>query len=539
MRKGFDFLRQFPKRMKKVGAYAVLMKNSIQKGTWKTFHFGDFDEQLNLLFSAMLFIMEESLKEKSCTIDDIGNFLDQINKDHFKKPLSYDDCKDLARFIVNIILSNDGSTMYFTGFDFELGEPTTININFVGNKIVYLEGEVKRTSYFLTEDGYDLLLSTLEVEANMQLTIQEMIFKLHIEKSSYDKAAEDIRQIFNLLRIQCQKIEEAMNKIRKNALTFSTVDYGTIVEDNLSMVEDTKDRFTDYRQRISEIIDEVEEKGISVKKLDVEETERLVHLRQIEGYLNRSIDEHQRILNSHFDLKRLYDKELEDLTRMTMIKRFNLRTSLYDEVLQKPSHLEQMDNFLRALFVKKSEKIYNINKALELQKPIRNRTEEEDFITSDDEANDESYEVEKKRIKLEKYRASLRILLEHAKNGGTSLYKLKTELSEDELASLLPSVDIFKEIMLDLLQEGEIDVEAWRSEHEENFVFESFDFRLSHLLLEILSSEKLWRPLKKISIYKAGSSHIEEESIVTFCGILGEDGRFKTISCSNVIIEVV
>jgi len=536
----YDFLRQFPKRMKKVGAYAILMKNSTQKGSWKTFHFGDFDEQINLLFSAMLYIMEESLKEKSCTIDDIGSFLDQINMIYFKKPLSYEDCKDLARFIVNIILSNDGSTMYFNGYDYDKNQSTPININFVGNKIVYLEGEVKRTSYFLTEDGYDLLLSTLEVEANMQLTIQEMIFKLHIEKSSYDKAVEDIRQIFNLLRIQCQKIEEAMNKIRKNALTFSTVDYGMIVEDNLAMVEDTNQRFLDYRKRISEIIADIEEKGISIKKLNAEETERLQHLRQIESYLGRSIDEHQRILNAHFDLKSLYDKELEDLTRMTMIKRFNLRTSLYDEVLKNHSHLEQMDEFLRALFVKSPRKIYNINKSLELQKPIRNRTEEGDFLTAIDDYGDESYEIEQKRMKLEKYRKALKILIEQAKDGGTSLYKLKMELSEDELATLLPTVGIFKEILLELLQEGEIDVEAWRREQEESFVFESFDFRLSHLLLDILASEKLWHPLKKISIYKVvGSAHLEEETIVTFFGILGDDGRLKTISCSNVIIEAV
>ena len=32
----YDFLRQFQTRMKKVGAYAVLFKNSLAKTTWKT-----------------------------------------------------------------------------------------------------------------------------------------------------------------------------------------------------------------------------------------------------------------------------------------------------------------------------------------------------------------------------------------------------------------------------------------------------------------------------------------------------------------------
>lgn len=68
-----------------------------------------------------------------------------------------------------------------------------MNISYVSNEIVYLDSDVKRTSYRLTEDGYNLLLSTLEIENNMKLTIHEMIFKMHLEKQSYDKAVDEIK----------------------------------------------------------------------------------------------------------------------------------------------------------------------------------------------------------------------------------------------------------------------------------------------------------------------------------------------------------
>ena len=32
----YEFLKDFPRRMKNVGLYAVLIQNSIQKTTWKT-----------------------------------------------------------------------------------------------------------------------------------------------------------------------------------------------------------------------------------------------------------------------------------------------------------------------------------------------------------------------------------------------------------------------------------------------------------------------------------------------------------------------
>ena len=56
-----------------------------------------------------------------------------------------------------------------------------MHISYVANRIVYLDQEVRRTSYYLTDDGYNLILSTLEIENNMKLTIHEMIFQMHLE----------------------------------------------------------------------------------------------------------------------------------------------------------------------------------------------------------------------------------------------------------------------------------------------------------------------------------------------------------------------
>ena len=47
----YEFLKNFPRRMKNVGLYAVLIQNSAQKMSWKQFGFSKFDEQLNLIFA--------------------------------------------------------------------------------------------------------------------------------------------------------------------------------------------------------------------------------------------------------------------------------------------------------------------------------------------------------------------------------------------------------------------------------------------------------------------------------------------------------
>ncbi|MDE6916236.1 MAG: hypothetical protein K2P39_05500, partial [Lachnospiraceae bacterium] len=108
----YEFLKQFSRRMKHVGMYALLLQNSSAKTTWKQYGFLNADEQVNMIFAVMLYIMEQSLREESCTMDDIGAYIDDLNSGCFQKNMSYDACKKLGDFVVNVILSNEGRAMY-------------------------------------------------------------------------------------------------------------------------------------------------------------------------------------------------------------------------------------------------------------------------------------------------------------------------------------------------------------------------------------------------------------------------------------------
>ena len=41
----YEFLKQFPKRMKHVGMYGLLLQNSAQKQTWKNYGFIKFNDE--------------------------------------------------------------------------------------------------------------------------------------------------------------------------------------------------------------------------------------------------------------------------------------------------------------------------------------------------------------------------------------------------------------------------------------------------------------------------------------------------------------
>lgn len=311
-----EFLKQFSQRMKHVGRYAILLQNSSSKTTWKQYGFIKMEEQINLIFAVLLYIMEQSLKEDVCTVDDIGAYIDNLNMQYFEKNLRY------------------------------------------------------------------------------------------------DKAVDEIKNVFQMLRIQMQKIQEAMGRIRRNALNYSVTEYETILHENLDTISDTKQKFQNYREIVKARVKEFEEMDLNVKKLDSEEEEKLGNLRIIEQYLNRTIDEHQRILGSHLDLKSLYTHELEQLSQMSLIKRFSFRNDFFDQILEHPEGLGNLDLFLRPLFISDPTKIYNLKKVTELQRPISRKRPEEEAEVMDFGKDEWQRELEKQqREKLAKYEKSLNYLI--------------------------------------------------------------------------------------------------------------------------------
>ena len=537
----YEFLKNFPKRMKNVGLYAILIQNSLQKTTWKQYGFLSADEQFNMIFAVMLYIMEQSLKEENCTMDDIGAYIDTINVQYWNKNMTYEDCRQLGDFIVNVILSNEGRVMHFDGFNFEQNAYQIMHISYVANKIVYVENELKRTSYYLTDDGYSLLLSTLEIENNMKLTIHEMIFQMHLEKQSYDKAVDEIKNVFNLLRIQLQKIQEAMGKIRRNALNYSVRDYEEILLENLDTISDTKQKFQNYREMVKSRARELEEENINVKRLSEKEEEKLGHLREIEMYLNRTIDEHQKILNNHFDLKALYTRELEDLTQMSLIRRFPLRTGLYDKILERPEALENLDYFLRPLFNQDTKKVYNLNKAFQLQRPVRKTTEEDigEELDFDEERWQEEQET-LRREKMKRYETCLGFLLERAcETGEISLETLGKEIENQpsDQEKLIPNVEIFKEVMVELIKNREIDIPALKKERSQFIQDQGGEFQLNEMLLNLTDEYSVTQGTGG-NILKVETYRIEDGSIVEFHDVVNENGDRKRIRCSNVLIRV-
>lgn len=528
----FNFLERFERRMKHAGLFSVLVKNSYQKGTWKNFGIESFEEQINLIFSVLLYIMEQSLKEEICTIDDITSYVDELNMRYYHRALTYGDCKELADFIINVVLCNEGKAMYFKGYNYTNQEYEEIHISFLQNRVVYLDGDIRRTSYSLTNDGYSMLLSTLELEGNMKLTIHEMIFKLHLEKATYDKAVDEVKNIFNELRIRLQNMQEAMARIKRNVLEYSVKEYQQLLEDNMTSLDQTSIKYEAYRQTVIQRVQELEEKDINLQKLEEKDLENLSYLKVIEEYLGRAIDELQRLMIAHFDYKNLYASELEAVSSMSMVKRFSLRAEVYDRILDDVSLLGQVHEFMKPVYQAPIKKTYNLNKALQLQKIAKKESDvEEEMMEFDEEAWEEERKEKIKR-KLKKYQKSLTTMVGLAyEKSGITLKEMKQLCDENpELQDqLIPTAEIFREIIIELLKSKQINLSELQKEQKEIVLETPTEFQLNLSLLDMMGQDSKLSKLGFIQVMK-----VDGDEKVCFEHVLSSDQKRKKIICSNV-----
>lgn len=531
-----DFLNQHHIRMKKIGSYSLLFRNSISKRTWDKYGFIEGYEQDNLVFSVLLYIMEQSLKEEICTIDDIGEFIDEINSIYYKKSISYENCKELSEFIVNVILCDEGKAMYFKALNYKIAEYEDINVSFLKNSMEYIEG-VRRVSYSLTDEGYELILSTLEVEESLKLTIQEIIFKLHLDKASYDKALDDMKNIFNNMRRRVQKMEDDIRRIKESPLTYSVDEYKSMMEGNIEILNENKKKFLAHKLAIEEKIQVFEEKDIHIKDLNEEEMENLMNLRIINEYLGRTIDEEQRILKSHFDLKRIYGEELENISKMALIERFDIKKEVFNKILENPNKLDNIHLLFSSLFTRNPDKNYNLNKAFQFQQPVRAKGNEEDEeILSFNEEDIIEAENKKKLERIEKCNKIIELILEFAcEKEKITLSEINNKIKESEVLKdvLIPTVEIFREVIIEMLKVRDINIKELQEERKTSIDNNEIEFQLNKSILEIIDRNDLLSNILEIRINK-----VEFGEDIKLEHVKDENGDYKNFICSDIVFEV-
>ena len=229
--------------------------------------------------------------------------------------------------------------------------------------------------------------------------------------------------------------------------------------------------------------------------------------------------------------------ELETISKMALIERFNFRNEVYEKILDNPNMLENIDIFLRPLLKRELPKKYNINKSLEYQKNINKDYSEEDEELSFEEI-DFIDEINKKKIeKLKKYNDVITLILELSmKQGGISLREIQELIKESNelMEKLIPIVEIFREVIIEMLKNRNININEIREERKNAIENGEIEFQLNKSILEVLDNNSELNIIKEININK-----LIDKDDIKFEGVKTEDGEFKNFICSDILFESI
>ena len=104
---------------------------------------------------------------------------------------------------------------------------------------------------------------------------------------------------------------------------------------------------------------------------------------------------------------------------------------------------------------------------------------------------------------------------------------------EAEKLLLIPEVDIFKEIMVELIKAREINLIALRKEKSEYIVEQTLDFQLNEMILNLVDEKTDRAGITRILI-----SRTPDNNVVEFQDVMDGTGNLKTIRCSDVEIRI-
>ena len=189
-----------------------------------------------------------------------------------------------------------------------------------------------------------------------------------------------------------------------------------------------------------------------------------------------------------------------------------------------------VDKIFNPLFVGHVDKIFNPEKMLEYQKKIKKNSEEAEDVELDFDEEEYNREKERQRLeRLEKYSNSIEVILNKLlESGQLNLRMLSRECSDDERKKLIPTMEIFREVVIEFLTEGVIDIDELRKEQTEYLMDTSEGFVLNEMLLAIMEDRR-YKRIKKIHIFP-----VEGEDYVYFRDVTDEMGNMKNLKCSNV-----
>lgn len=105
-------------------------------------------------------------------------------------------------------------------------------------------------NYQLTDQGYDLLFRTKEVEQEISFTIEELKLRELIKRKNYQKAIGQSANLVQMVRQKKNDIRQFVQKVRENIYEVNIEEFERLVAGTYTLLEEEYSMMSEIREMI-------------------------------------------------------------------------------------------------------------------------------------------------------------------------------------------------------------------------------------------------------------------------------------------------
>jgi len=527
-----EFLEGFEQRMQLVAAIDSIISRGNRKMEFeRLFEHGQLD---NIIFSVLVFIMERTLTEdEDCTMDSIANFIAQIIPD-YSLNLTLDVIRKLTEYVIKDILQNGGEARYYPVMKYGKGMEQ-LRIRLIDDKLIDDQrGYV--LNYQLTDQGYDLLFRTKEVEQEISFTIEELKLRELIKRKNYKKAIGQSSNLVQMIRQKKNDIRQFTQKVRESIYDVNIEEFERLVSSTYTLLEEEYGMMNEIRGMIVLSEDRLKEEENTRGALDEQMTKARSEIAVIRRNINLTISEQKELILERLSLSRIYKETIADSFALSRARYYDL-----EQVILKPlekceeNDISSLWQLLNPLLKPNQDRTLNL---LALFEPQARLKQEETIV--------QSIVVEELGEDRELQRISqindcniefIRSILEFAdrKRESFRFGELFHDLKSDEnVFEKLTADDLMFKTMLKLYDIAVIDILKWKTQQGDVVANATGELDVSYCLYRIEYTHPDLFGIKRLEISKPDEQLFVQE-IETH---IGEEMFSRRIAISDFRIEV-
>jgi hypothetical protein len=526
------FLEGFEKRMQIMAAIdSIVNRYNRNMDMERLFERGHLD---NVIFSVLVFIMERTLSEdEECTMDSISTFLREIIP-AYHPDFPAENLRPLAEYIIKDILQNGGEARYYPVMKYGEGL-SPIRIRLIDDKLKDSENGYTIT-YQLTNQGYDLLFRTKEVEEEISFTIEELKLRELIKRKNYKKAISQSANLRQMIRQKRNDISQFIQKIRENIYEVDIREYENLVSSTYALLEEEYGTMNEIRDMIVLSEQRLQEEERARGQLDEEMKKARREIAIIRRNIIDTIDEQKQVILERHSLAQIYKEMIEDSFALSLARVYNFEQEILVP-LEKCGEetIPRLWQLLNPLFKPSMDKNLSLLPLYDRQARIRNEEETAEGVAMEELQEDREW-LEINRIN-EAQVALVQALLKMAGNKGSSFrfseFYAYLQSQEDLFTQVVQGELLFKS-MLKLYDLNSIDILAWQKGHDEVVANATGELDLNYCLHRIEFEQPDMYGVSRIQIKKPDEEMMEEDVAYT----CNDELCSRHILISDFLIEV-